>query len=98
MRRSLVPVFALLLALPLTVFAGSDPATGKLIVHEWGTFTTFVGSDGGQLAFRAGIGEMRPWRRAPSGSGARQGKRTGNPVGATTAGGPFRTSKTNGRG
>ena len=60
MRRSLVPVFALLLALPLIVFAGSDPATGKLIVHEWGTFTTFVGSDGGQLAFRAGIGSDLP--------------------------------------
>ena len=30
----------------------STPAEGKLIVHEWGTFTTFSGSDGVFLDFR----------------------------------------------
>lgn len=28
------------------------PATGKLVMHEWGTFTSFAGSDGASLEFR----------------------------------------------
>src|SRR3954447_23459539 len=32
--------------------AGKASPTGKLVVHEWGTFTNFSGSDGVNLEFR----------------------------------------------
>ena len=37
-----------------------NPADGKLIVHEWGTFTSFSGSNGVQLDFRPLINEDLP--------------------------------------
>lgn len=36
------------------------PSTGKLIVHEWGTFTSFSGSNGAQLDFRPLLAEDLP--------------------------------------
>lgn len=44
-----------------TKSADSSDATvpNDLVVHEWGTFTTFAGSGGGQLEFRANVeGEL----------------------------------------
>ncbi len=38
----------------------SQQNAGKLIVHEWGTFTSFSGSDGVQLDFRPLINEDLP--------------------------------------
>lgn len=29
-----------------------DPADERFLVHEWGTFTSFAGSDGAKLEFR----------------------------------------------
>jgi hypothetical protein len=41
---------------------GAAPATDKLIVHEWGTFTNFSGSNGIQLEFRPLLdGELPPF-------------------------------------
>jgi len=34
---------------------------GKLIVHEWGTFTSFSGSNGAQLDFRPLVADDLPW-------------------------------------
>jgi hypothetical protein len=48
-RRPLL-AFALLTSAALTSW-GAEPS-GKLIVHEWGTFTTFSGSNGVHLDFR----------------------------------------------
>ncbi len=42
--------WALLTSTALTCWA-AEPS-GKLIVHEWGTFTTFSGSNGVHLDFR----------------------------------------------
>jgi hypothetical protein len=44
---------------------GASPATrpggdGKLVVHEWGTFTGFAGSDGVHLPFGTTVGENLP--------------------------------------
>ncbi len=38
----------------------ADNKTGKLIVHEWGTFTSFSGSDGVSLEYRPLIDEDLP--------------------------------------
>ncbi len=38
----------------------TQPANGKLIVHEWGTFTGFAGSDGVHLPFGIDIGSELP--------------------------------------
>lgn len=35
-----------------TDVAGQPNGTDKLVVHEWGTFTSYSGSDGGRLEFR----------------------------------------------
>src|SRR5687767_6982834 len=59
MKRIIPPLVALLCSLSVSAAAPSDPAgpaPGKLIVHEWGTFTGLAGSDGGHLPFRANIG------------------------------------------
>jgi hypothetical protein len=40
--------------------AATDAADGKLIMHEWGTFTSFSGSNGVQLDFRPLINEDLP--------------------------------------
>lgn len=39
-------------ASPAAPVPGSPPVEGELIVHEWGTFTSFSGSDGVRLEFR----------------------------------------------
>jgi hypothetical protein len=36
------------------------PAAGRLVVHEWGTFTGFAGSDGTHLPFRSDVGADLP--------------------------------------
>src|SRR3989442_13959778 len=46
---SIAMLLILLAAFP--AFAGLSDS-GKLIVHEWGTFTSFAGSDGISLEFR----------------------------------------------
>jgi hypothetical protein len=58
MRRHLLLLLALasLLAIPVRVHA--EP--GKLIVHEWGTFTSFAGSDGVYLDYRTRVGGDLP--------------------------------------
>jgi hypothetical protein len=38
----------------------AEPIAGELIVHEWGTFTSFSGSDGVRLEFRPLIDEDLP--------------------------------------
>jgi hypothetical protein len=67
MNRLILPVLGLLCGLSATVVAAnkidaSTPAAGpgKFIVHEWGTFTGLVGSDGGNLPFRSGVGSDLP--------------------------------------
>jgi len=40
--------------------ATADPIEGELIVHEWGTFTSFSGSDGVRLEFRPLIDQDLP--------------------------------------
>jgi len=68
---------ALFLALILAVPAhGQD----KLVVHEWGTFTNFAGSDGIHLEFRPLIGEDLPsfvYTSAKPGTGLRSGPACG---------------------
>src|SRR5215207_6777001 len=59
---AILVVFTMILA---TAAAAGDPppptpASGKLIVHERGTFTGFAGSDGGHLPFASGIGSDLP--------------------------------------
>src|SRR5205809_192536 len=45
--------FALLLVVSIASPALASPTdSGKFIVHEWGTFTSFAGSDGISLEFR----------------------------------------------
>jgi hypothetical protein len=57
--RKLLAVAAL--AIGLTAFSRADaPSGGKLIVHEWGTFTNFAGSDGVYLDFRPLEGSELP--------------------------------------
>lgn len=48
-RRLLVAVCCLTLSAPVM---NAEESPGKLIVHEWGTFTTFSGSNGVHLDFR----------------------------------------------
>src|SRR5690349_7076029 len=43
---------ALAISLPSLQGESRKSAAGKLIVHEWGTFTSFAGSDGVSLEFR----------------------------------------------
>jgi hypothetical protein len=43
---------ALAISLPVLQGESRKPTSGKLIVHEWGTFTSFAGSDGVNLEFR----------------------------------------------
>jgi hypothetical protein len=38
----------------------ATPPTGKLVVHEWGTFTGFAGSDGVHLPFKTTAGSELP--------------------------------------
>lgn len=40
--------------------AASTPPDGRFVVHEWGTFTSFSGSDGVQLDFRPLLDEDLP--------------------------------------
>ena len=40
--------------------ATAGPKPAKLIVHEWGTFTNFAGSDGAYLDYRPSIGSDLP--------------------------------------
>ena len=37
-----------------------SPAAGKFVVHEWGTFTSFSGSDGVRLEFRPLVDDELP--------------------------------------
>ena len=37
--------------LALSFCSAAEPGGGKLVVHEWGTFSTFSGSDGKNLKF-----------------------------------------------
>jgi hypothetical protein len=53
----LLLALASLLAIPARVHA--EP-TGKLMVHEWGTFTSFAGSDGVYLDYRTRVGGDLP--------------------------------------
>ena len=50
MRRFFIPAFLSLLALPVM----AEPDSG-LVVHEWGTFTSFAGSDGVYLDYRTRV-------------------------------------------
>ena len=53
--RTLISCVAILSMIPTLVLAfdaGTKPPAGKLVVHEWGTFTNFSGSDGVNLDFR----------------------------------------------
>jgi hypothetical protein len=58
MKRFILPVLGLVFGHFMTAgpASGASPEPGKLIVHEWGTFTGLVGSDGGFLPFRANVG------------------------------------------
>ena len=65
MRKLFLPLLGLLCSVPLTALGANDPAgptpgPGKLVVHEWGTFTGLAGSDGRHLPFRADIGVGLP--------------------------------------
>src|SRR5213592_3234839 len=44
-------ILLLIVAIASPALAGL-PDSGKFIVHEWGTFTSFAGSDGISLEFR----------------------------------------------
>src|SRR2546423_13817208 len=50
MRHSLLALLLILLSLSPALAGPSD--SNKFIVHEWGTFTSFAGSDGISLEFR----------------------------------------------
>lgn len=39
----------------------SDEPTDELVVHEWGTFTTFSGKNGIQMEFRANVDDALPY-------------------------------------
>ncbi|MEA2708631.1 MAG: hypothetical protein QOF78_1232 [Phycisphaerales bacterium] len=52
--------FALNIPIPPSAPPATQPADNKLIVHEWGTFTGFAGSDGVHLPFGIGIGSELP--------------------------------------
>jgi hypothetical protein len=53
MKSSAILASLLLLSAPLLASPGpASPAPDSLTVHEWGTFTSFAGSDGVSLEFR----------------------------------------------
>ena len=56
-RHLLLLVTVSLLAVPASIQA--EPSD-KLIVHEWGTFTSFAGSDGVYLDYRTRVGGDLP--------------------------------------
>ena len=60
MKRFILPALAVVLGLSISALAANlpsaSPAPGKLVVHEWGTFTGLSASDGRHLPFRANIG------------------------------------------
>src|SRR2546428_13489313 len=75
MKRVIPVVFALFSVIIVAVATAGDaptplptrtpapaptPAPGKLIVHEWGTFTGFAGSDGTHLPFTSDVGANLP--------------------------------------
>src|SRR3954466_4854112 len=47
----LISIFLFIIAIVSPAFAGASDSN-KFIVHEWGTFTSFAGSDGISLEFR----------------------------------------------
>ena len=55
--RKLVAFCGMLLVASLAI---AEPKPAKLIVHEWGTFTNFAGSDGVYLDYRPLIGSDLP--------------------------------------
>lgn len=59
MRHVWIAVLAALLACPL-VARGSPEGGDSLVVHEWGTFTSFAGSNGLYLDYRTRIGGDLP--------------------------------------
>jgi hypothetical protein len=65
MKSVILPVLGLVSMVLVTAAAAGEPATpapapGKLIVHEWGTFTGFAGSDGVHVPFRSSVGGDLP--------------------------------------
>ena len=69
MKRLVLALFVLSMAvvtawavggIPTSTPAPTAPAAGKLVVHEWGTFTGFAGSDGAHLPFRSDVGGDLP--------------------------------------
>jgi hypothetical protein len=58
MRRIGIALLLIILAASPALAGGSDP-TG-FVVHEWGTFTSFAGSDGISLEFRSQAGSDLP--------------------------------------
>jgi hypothetical protein len=65
MKRPILPLLGLLCTLSITATGANGPAApapapGKLIVHEWGTFTGFAGSDGVHVPFRSSVGGDLP--------------------------------------
>jgi hypothetical protein len=63
--KRLIPVLALACILSATAVNAGDaaspaPAPGKLVVHEWGTFTGLAGSDGVHVPFRSSVGGDLP--------------------------------------